>query len=557
LEFKFICANTLIGLSQTKQFADSLAAAEIKELKAIAADYLTSYGAEKARLKGEFKRVQQDMGNKLSTWTGQAEALQLLNWQPFEHEACGWFDPALMVGVKEFDVVIGNPPYARVQSLQQSQPQNVEYFKKNYISAKGSFDIYVIFIEKGFSLLKSSGVFSYIVPHKFFQAQFGEAIRQFLTQRKALMQIVRFGAEQVFEEASNYTCLLFLSPQPQSQFNFYEVKSLINSTETFQAIQWQQSHPSYESSLIQAPQSNVWNFTIGGVDTVLQKLRQQSHTLGDIIRKIFQGIATSADKIYVLPIVAWQEKTVRCFSNALNREVELELGLVKPFLMGKNVHRYELVSAKNVVIFPYTIEYGKAMLMPQSFIRENFPLGWQYLLENKQALSERENGRFKETWHSFSRPQNLTEFEAVKIMTPEIALGCQMSFDLEGIFYHTTKIYSFVFNQNLKDSPKYLLGILNSKVLWFFLSSTGYVLRGGYFTFKTEYLKPFPIPCSLSKNPPTQSQHDRMVVMVDQILAAKRANPKADTSALEREIDRLVYALYGLTAAEVALVEGR
>jgi hypothetical protein len=257
----------------------------------------------------------------------------------------------------------------------------------------------------------------------------------------------------------------------------------------------------------------------------------------------------------VLNVLEWKEKTVLCFSKSLNCEFEIEQEFVKPFLMGKDVHRYQPLVAKNVVIFPYLIQNGKASLMSQSYIKENFPLGWEYLLKNKQALSEREKGKFIENWYCFSRPQNMTEFEAVKIMTPEIALGGQMSFDKTGSMYHTTKIYSFVFDKEVKDNPKYLLGILNSKLLWFFLSLTGYVLRGGYFTFKTEYLKPFPIPCSLSKKPPTQLQHDEIVKLVDKILTTKRANPKADTSALEAQIDQLVYQLYGLTEEEIKIVE--
>lgn len=214
------------------------------------------------------------------------------------------------------------------------------------------------------------------------------------------------------------------------------------------------------------------------------------------------------------------------------------------------------MAAESVVIFPYAIDDGQAELMSQKFIRDNFPLGWEYLKKNKQALSERETGKMRGgDFYAYIYPKNLTEFEAVKIMTPEIALGCQMSFDSEGSLYHTTKVYSFVFKPGVKDDPKYLLGVLNSKVLWYFIKSTGYVLRGGYYTFKTEYLKPFSIPCSLSKNPPTEGQQKEIVKLVDRILAAKRRDAGADTTTLEQEIDRLVYALYDMTPAEIKLVE--
>lgn len=449
-----------------------------------------------------------------------------------------------------FDVVIGNPPYLRVQGLQETQPELVPRYRANYKSAQGSFDIYALFIEFGYSLLNPKGEFAYIAPHKFFQATFGKALRELLVRRNALRHVVRFGAEQVFENPTTYTCLLFLSALPQSEFDFVDVTSLSNPDVVIGAVANRQDSDAFERGVLPAPSGDDWDFVVGGKGAVLAKLQEQTVTLGDITRKIFQGIATSADKIFVLKVLREKRDTVFCYSKATESEVEIEKGLVKPFLMGKDVHRYEPPHAANIVIFPYNLANGKATLMTQSFIRQNFPLGWKYLLANKTELAEREHGRFKDEWHSFSRPQNLTEFAATKIMTPEIALGCQMTMDTDGMFYHTTKVYSFVFKDNLEDDPKYLLGVLNSKVLWFFLSSTGYVLRGGYFTFKTDYLKPFPIPCSLSENPPTSEEQTIIATLVDYILFLKADTSGSDSrdqlmlSYFEQIINALVYELY-------------
>jgi hypothetical protein len=73
-----------------------------------------------------------------------------------------------------------------------------------------------------------------------------------------------------------------------------------------------------------------------------------------------------------------------------------------------------------------------------------------------------------------------------------------MTLDRNNIF-HNAKVYSFLKRASIKEDNRYFLGILNSKIMWFFLKRTGYVLRGGYFTFKTEYLKPFHIPRPPSK----------------------------------------------------------
>ncbi|NLJ39687.1 MAG: hypothetical protein GX432_13145, partial [Candidatus Atribacteria bacterium] len=189
------------------------------------------------------------------------------------------------------------------------------------------------------------------------------------------------------------------------------------------------------------------------------------------------------------------------------------------------------------------------VLLEEMEIRNQFPLAWQYLIENQESLVARENNRFEKTWWQYSRPQNLTEFDAVKIITPEIAIKPQLTLDSEGICYHTTKVYSFVFKENIEEKQAYWLGLLNSKLLWFFLNSTGYVLRGGYFTFKTEYLKPFPVKRIDFKSTYEKFCYDKIVENVNTILDFKE-NGK-DTFRFEAEIDALVFILYGFTEDEM------
>lgn len=462
-----------------------------------------------------------------------------------------------------FDVVIGNPPYLRMQGLQETQPWAIPYYKSNYSAAScGNYDLYVLFDEKGYKLLHPKGRMGFIQPHKFFQADFGEGIRNFLAKEKAVTEVVHFGANQVFEGATTYTCLLFLQRHnKQRKARIARVTDLSlfaeqgKVAETFTA-----NHPAINTK---------WNFVSSVKQSLFDKLSQQPQMLGDITRKIFQGIATSADKIYILETRKEKSKTVVVYSQSLEAEVEIEKKLLKPFLMGKEVKRYQPLAPKSYVIFPYTINDGKAKLMTKEHIQQKFPLGWDYLMKNKKALEVREGGRFKKSWWQFSRPQNMGEFEAVKICTPEIAIKPQMTLDTEGVCYHTTKVYSFVFTDTAEDE-KYFLGLLNSSLLWYFLSSTGYVLRGGYFTFKTEYLKPFPIKRVNLKKAKEKAVHDEIVQCVDELLKINRSRspttletPRQDEarqdkiSRYEDRINTLVYSLYGLTKEEIKIVEER
>jgi hypothetical protein len=341
--------------------------------------------------------------------------------------------------------------------------------------------------------------------------------------------------------------LLFLTAQPQAAFDLLEVRSLEKGDEVLLAARRRAEHPDYAHGQLPAPTGNDWDFALGESNKVLQRLQQHPRTLADITRKIFVGLQTSADKIYVLKLVQDKGEVLRCYSKQLESEIDIERGFVRPFLMGKDVHRYEPARLENVVIFPYWIRDGRALLMAQAEIQRQFPLGWKYLLTNRVELAAREHGRFADEWWCFSRPQNMTEFLAVKVMTPDICARPEMTLDAVGDLYHTTTLYSFVFKPEVKESPRYFLGLLNSKVVWYFVKVTGTPLRGDYYRFKTEYLRPLPIPDSAPE------QQRLIETLVDYVLALKReaadlAEPPSLLAVMaawfEQLIDALVYELY-------------
>jgi type I restriction-modification system DNA methylase subunit len=461
-----------------------------------------------------------------------------------------------------FDVVIGNPPYLRMQGLQETQPNAVNYYKQNYLSAKaGNFDLYVLFDERGFNLLNEKGMLGFIQPHKFFQADFGEGLRNLLAKEKALEEIVNFGSQQVFSDVTTYTCLLFLNKKKQNEINITTVNDLntfkldSSNAETFSCLQ---------------PQINTkWNFVSSKKQSLLDKLFKQQKTLADITRKIFVGLQTSADKIYVLETKTEKSKTIIAYSQSLDEEVEIEKGLIRSFLMGKDVKRYEPLVPRNVVIFPYLVSNGKAVLMNIEFIKNNFPLGWNYILRNKKELEGREHDKMKgDHFYAYIYPKNLAEFEVEKICTPDIASKPKFTIDKSKQLYHTTTVYSFVFKADTKENEKYFLGLLNSPILWYFLQNTGNVLRGGFFRFKTEYLKPFPIKLIDFKNKTEVEQHDEIVKFVGQLLKLneEKANTKLQSKMeeiqrhiefCEEQINIKVYKLYELTTDEIEIVKGK
>lgn len=448
-----------------------------------------------------------------------------------------------------FDVVIGNPPYIRLQEISVGSKEIINFYKNTYRSAaKGNFDIYVLFDELGYNILNANGNLTYIQPHKFFQAEFGANLRDEFIKTKSVKKIVHFGHNQVFNEASTYTCILFLTKEVNSTFEVDLITDL--SLFTSNQIVSEQYSTSFPDK------GDKWVFMAPEKQAVINTMRKQPTTLEDVTEKIFVGLQTSADKVYVLDYVSQAGDIVKCYSNQLNEEVEIEENLLKPFLMGKDVKRYNVAKPIKKVIFPYKVVNDKAELMTSKYIKAEFPKGWEYLLRNKSVLEGREKGKMVGAkFYAYIYPKNLIEFDANKIMTPDIASRCEFAYDTKNLF-HTTTVYSIRFISNVKEKSQYYIGLLNSKILWFFLRNTGNVLRGGYFRFKTEYLNPFPIKrIDFSVNDEA-AKHDRIVELVDKILAAKEKRPDADTTAWEAEIDQLVYQLYGLTEEEIKIVEG-
>lgn len=382
-----------------------------------------------------------------------------------------------------FDVVIGNPPYLRIQGLQDAYPEMVKYYEKQFESAIGNYDIYVLFIERSLDLIKETGQVSLILPHKFLISEFGEGVRRLLAKNRLVSSLLHFEEHLVFE-VTTYTCILTLDKKPKADLSF----SFIDPQRIQEKVEW--TKLSYDNLT-----KEKWNLLSNTEINLFDKLHTQPLTAKDVFSKIFVGLQTSADKIFLIDGHI-EGGLVKGYSKSLDCEVEIEAGLMKPLLKGQDVARYKSLINENFVLFPYSIDSdGKAKSMTENEISQNFPLGYQYLKANEAELRGRERGRFNEPnqWYLFGRKQGINEVEQSKIITPEISLGCNMSFDV-GSMYHNTKCYSFILDKPSDLAYKFYLSVLNSKILWFFLSNTGYVLRGGYFTFKTNYLYPFPLP---------------------------------------------------------------
>lgn len=381
-----------------------------------------------------------------------------------------------------FDVVIGNPPYLRVQGLRENFKKESKFYETQFKSATGRFDVYVLFLEKSFSLTKTNGTVSFILPHKFLVSDFGEGIRKFFIQKNAVESILHFGSEMVFSDASAYTCIITLSHK-NSNIKFKH----IHPSNVF-------DHFKFESINYSSLTEQKWNFNEKSSTFILNKLRKQSKTLKDIFYAIRTGVDTGTDDIFIMKGTI-KDDIFSGYSERLNKTISLESSLMKPMLKGKDSKRYNTISQDHYVIYPHYQLKGKTVPFGEDFFSNNFPKIYNYLLPFKEELINKKihkktNPKF---WYSLHRSREQSIFEQNRIITPETSLGGNMTIEL-GNYYHNTQVYSLIKNDNIKEDYKFWLAILNSSLFWFYLQNTGAILRGGYFRFKTKYLEPFPLP---------------------------------------------------------------
>lgn len=462
-----------------------------------------------------------------------------------------------------FDVVIGNPPYIRIQTMKEWAPAEVEFYKRQYRAAgKGNYDIYVVFVERGLELLNSRGRLGYILPHKFFNAKYGEPLREVIAEGRHLSGIVHFGDQQVFSGATTYTCLMFLDKSGKDEFRFVDARDL---------DAWRLDESAVEGMISDNKVTGKeWNFSVQPGAALFERLAQFPHTLADFATRMYQGSITSADTVYLFKEFGPEvDGLIRVFSKELGKEVLLESRLLKRVVRSGDVKRYYAMPSA-LVLFPYHVESGNATLYSPKELERLAPYAWEYLKANRKLLEAREKGKFKDSqWYRFGRSQNLGLWEQSKLMVPYMITNLAAYYDVDDDYYFinvTTGGYGITVDET-KISYLYLCGLLNSRLLDFFLKQVSTNFRGGYMAANKQYIEQLPIRTIDPTNPTDAAAHSQLVTLVQHMLELHRrhaaeANPQVRTvlqrqiDATDRQIDRLVYGLYGLTEEEIGVVEG-
>jgi len=437
-------------------------------------------------------------------------------------------DSVLALVVKnymQYDYVVGNPPYVRIQNLPDQQKAILDEL---YESTTGNYDLYCPFYERGLDWLEDgTGKLGYITPNQFMVTDYGEGLRRVLLNEASLDEVYDFRDSGVFEDAKNYPAIIILEHEPDQEARESNIIRCVRvkgdtkaptnrdlDTAILESVREHRDDPGYEDEFI-----NVFDYPQGDLDdgywslmppeelSIIHKMEAaRDATVGDVTDSVFAGTQTSANKVFlVTPVDADRISaddtgdTVTVVPKGEDREYEIETDTLRPWLQGRDINRWRGDWSGEHAIVPYTLERDDegnltSNLIEQERLKNALPLTWEYLQEHRATLESREGGRFegRDDWYAFGYPKSMTRFEDPKLICPEIAAEATFMLDDVGTWYFKAA-YGVQLEEEFKNRTDTFAALLNSNALDFYLKHYTTLKVDGYYKYTTNYLTPMPI----------------------------------------------------------------
>ncbi len=491
LDFKFVTANTLVqlpGKTEQSLFKDQK---RIDQLRDLRNQFFGSTNSERQQLQLDFKEIQNQMLNRMIELGGADEITRTLStWNPFSHNATPWFDPEWMFGVRDFNVVIGNPPYvfARNSKSKGLSKEQKDFYYENFKLAKYQINLYALFLEKSTTLLDDKGVLSFIVPNNWLTINTNKDMREFILGFSNVV-IVNFYARVFVSASVDSSVIVFSNGTHHHEVSLYEYDDdqklqLIKKTDT--------------------------SYFLKKTDAIINISALKNTEVGELVEKI-ESRAIPLNKLADVkaglqayevgkgtPAITETMKDERVYHSAEKKDDSYY-----KYLDGRDVQRYSFGWSGDY------LKYGNNLSAPRNF-------------------------------HLFSTPRILVR--QIPSQPPYCIPACYT----EETILNDRNSMNVV---NIKDDPLFLLGVLNSKIITFwFIHKFGKLQRGIFPQFKINELEGFPIP---NVSPEKKAAIAKLAA---RILFEKKKNIDADTTELESCIDDLVLDAFDLTEKERALI---
>jgi len=552
LEFKFVAANTLIGLPKTASQSAFGVTEMINRLKELRESYLRSFGAEKAQIEKEFRATQQKLFKENVQWA-VADTLvkQLTEWDPFSYESCGWFDPGWMFGIEDgFHVVIANPPYIKEYVNRQAFDgvRESPYYK-------GKMDIWYLFACQGIDHLKDDCVLTFIAQNNWVTSYGASKLRSKVISDTRIVALLDFGDYKIFETSGIQTMVMIFRKDRETdnyEFDYRRIVSdTISSEDVFDLLN-RRLNPKIEYLKPRINRGELLNSTLtfgtSKINRIISKVENIANFSLDAETEVAQGIVYPQDKLNAKnkSILGGHFEVgdgIFVLSDREKRSIPFlknELDLIKPSYTTGELHKW-YGNPKNREWVIYT---DSSFKHPSSI--KPYPNIKAHLDKFRKVITS-------DNWpYGLHRAREERFFKGEKIIA--VRKCAEPAFTYTDFDCYVSATFYVIKTERV--NLKYLTAVLNSKLVAFWLKNKG-KMQGNNYQIDKEPLLAIPI------YKPSIQEQKSIITLVDRILSNARNSNYPDNPAdlheireLERQIDRMVYELYGLTEEEIGVVEG-
>ncbi len=375
-----------------------------------------------------------------------------------------------------FDVILGNPPYVCARNLPEETLLKLQKFE---VCKSGNSDLYIPFFQLGIQNLKDAGILGFITMNSFFKSLNGRNLREYFKQHSLNIKIIDFGTEQVFKSKNTYTCICLIEKSHNTTIKYCKSSSLSLPTK----------QSDYNSiPYIKLNSKTGWN--LNDFETI-SKIEATGIAFGDLY-KTRHGIATLKNDIYIFNPVKEDKDYFYLQNGSL---YQIEKGICKDIVNTNKLSRAVSISnLKEKVIFPYD-NADKPSLLNENFIKENYPKAYNYLLNKRRILDNRDKGKGEyENWFAFGRSQSLEKvknklfFPKMSDRVPSYIINSEDNL----LFYNGQAVIG-----HTEDEMLFIKKIMESRLFWYYIKTTSKPYSSEYYSLNGNYIKNFGV-CQLS-----------------------------------------------------------
>ena len=542
LETKFVSANSLIAkkkrAAQLNLFENPEIEKTKQELHQVRHKHFSAKSASaKHRLREKDQILREKLASLLSDEDNFApeDAKQLASWNPYDQNAVSpFFDPEWMFGVSDgFDIVIGNPPYIQLQNNGGELAKLYEHSNYNTFARTG--DIYCLFYERGWQLLKEGGHLCYITSNKWMRAGYGEKTRDFFAKKTNPMLLIDFAGVKIFESATVDTNILLFSRGS----NQHKTICAVTNKQNKDSVKKLSDFVQQQNSICDFATSDSWVILSPIEQSIKRKIEAVGTPLKDWDIKIYRGVLTGCNEAFIINTEKRDEILANCQTEEERQRTD---ELIRPILRGRDIKRYGYVDNGLYLINTHNGIRGR---IPRIKI-EDYPAVKAHLDQYWDRISTRADKG--DTPYNLRNCAYLEDFNKPKVVYMEIQTDnpeegypfpCY-SFDEKRCVVLNT---AYIMSSETTD-PRYVLGILNSKLGKFLVKLYVTQLQERQFRMLSQYVMNFPIAR------PTKEIEIEMSKLVHNVLVHQ-------SKESENRIDELAFQIYKLSENEIKLLVGK